>query len=138
MGKYIYSLCVKLTSLFPCINHFTSKGFGTAIGELPPYFMARGARLSGKLRADEIEVSPNGTSSSSEHESEVSAQDGKLNVYQRLELFLQRLVTRAGFFGIMLCASVSNISVVTTTILNNVAHSKPGNKFTLLYAHGKM
>ncbi len=84
------------------------KGFGTAIGELPPYFMARGARLSGKLGAEEIELSLNNTSSSSsELETDSPKADENLSGYQRLELFLQRLVTRAGFLGIMLCASVS-------------------------------
>lgn len=32
---------------------FSSQGAGTAIGELPPYFMARAARLSGAEPDDE-------------------------------------------------------------------------------------
>ena len=32
------------------------QGAGTAIGELPPYFMARAARLSGEVDEEEQEV----------------------------------------------------------------------------------
>ncbi len=32
------------------------QGAGTAIGELPPYFMARAARLSGQIDEEEQEV----------------------------------------------------------------------------------
>ena len=33
-----------------------SQGAGTAIGELPPYFMARAARLSGQIDEEEQEL----------------------------------------------------------------------------------
>lgn len=40
-------LCFPLYySSFP--SHISLQGAGTAIGELPPYFMARAARLSGQ------------------------------------------------------------------------------------------
>ena len=61
-------------------------GMGTAIGELPPYFMARTARLSGK-QIDDLDNSQN----SSEWQ-------------QRIEAF----VKKAGFFGILACASIPN------------------------------
>ena len=32
------------------------QGVGTAIGELPPYFMARAARLSGQEDEEELEL----------------------------------------------------------------------------------
>ncbi|VDM18562.1 unnamed protein product [Hydatigera taeniaeformis] len=86
-------------------------GLGTAIGELPPYFMARGSRLSGSINADEIELSLNNTSSSSEVETDSilpQTSEKRLSSFQRVEVFLQRLVTRAGFIGILLCASVPN------------------------------
>ncbi|VDK34032.1 unnamed protein product [Taenia asiatica] len=86
-------------------------GLGTAIGELPPYFMARGSRLSGSMNADEIELSLNNTSSSSEVETDSilpQTPEKRLTHFQRIEVFLQRLVTRAGFIGILLCASVPN------------------------------
>ncbi|BHF72444.1 Vacuolar membrane protease [Sparganum proliferum] len=92
-------------------------GFGTAMGELPPYFMARGARLASTVRTEEIELTGKPSSSSSETEpdhrengnSQPSASDTKsLSGYQRLEMLLQKVVMRAGFFGIVLCASVPN------------------------------
>ncbi|KAI6645922.1 Vacuole membrane protein 1 [Oopsacas minuta] len=57
-------------------------GAGTAIGELPPYFMARTARRSGENLEEEEQSS------------------AKKKV--------QELVTRFGFFGILLCASIPN------------------------------
>ena len=40
--------------VYVCINPLYSlQGAGTAIGELPPYFMARAARLSGADLEDE-------------------------------------------------------------------------------------
>ncbi|KAL7061351.1 hypothetical protein AAHC03_09634 [Spirometra sp. Aus1] len=92
-------------------------GFGTALGELPPYFMARGARLASTVRTEEIELTGKPSSSSSETEpdlrangnSQPSVSDTKsLSGYQRLEMLLQKVVMRAGFFGIVLCASVPN------------------------------
>lgn len=58
---------------------------GTALGELPPYFMARAARNSGASLEEDIstENSP-------------------------LKKRVQELVTGFGFFGILLCASIPN------------------------------
>lgn len=67
-------------------------GAGTALGELPPYFMARAARLSGQT-VDEIE--------SELQEAENGPMSGKL--------FVKRMVEKAGFFGILACASVSAV-----------------------------
>ena len=61
-------------------------GAGTAIGELPPYFMARAARLSGQ----KLEV---------EKEDEDSR-------WYPFKLAIKALVERVGFIGILLCASV--------------------------------
>ena len=60
-------------------------GAGTAIGELPPYFMARAARLSGH---DDFDV-----------ETESSGAWAQL---------IKKTVEKAGFWGILVCASVSN------------------------------
>jgi hypothetical protein len=38
------------------ITWFSSQGAGTAIGELPPYFMARASRLSGEVDEEEREL----------------------------------------------------------------------------------
>ncbi|EDV39388.2 uncharacterized protein Dana_GF25286 [Drosophila ananassae] len=67
-------------------------GLGTALGELPPYFMARSARLSGQELEDEEEV-------------EVS---GSKNFLDGAKVFMERVVRRIGFMGILLCASVPN------------------------------
>ena len=62
-------------------------GAGTAIGELPPYFMARTARLSGEEIDDEQE------------------EDKKSNWYP-VKQTIKTLVERVGFLGILACASV--------------------------------
>ncbi|KAH8395743.1 hypothetical protein KR222_002927 [Zaprionus bogoriensis] len=64
-------------------------GVGTALGELPPYFMARAARLAGK-NVEEWEG------------------QGRLNLFHRSKLLVERVVLRTGFCGILLCASVPN------------------------------
>ncbi|XP_060660261.1 vacuole membrane protein 1 isoform X1 [Drosophila nasuta] len=71
-------------------------GVGTALGELPPYFMARAARLSGKCMEDRQEIA--------EHQ----RRSWKLGLFDRCKLFVERVVLRIGFFGILLCASVPN------------------------------
>lgn len=77
-------------------------GAGTALGELPPYFMARAARLSG-FDADDGEL---------EEFEELLNQRNHPEVQQssisRAKLAIQRLVERVGFFGILACASIPN------------------------------
>ncbi|KAK5887975.1 hypothetical protein CesoFtcFv8_016524 [Champsocephalus esox] len=74
-------------------------GTGTAIGELPPYFMARAARLSGADPDDEdyqkIEEILDQTQ---------PAQD----FASRAKVAIQKLIQRVGFFGILVCASIPN------------------------------
>lgn len=69
-------------------------GFGTAIGELPPYFMARAARLSSHEDEDYEEL-------------DAILHSDKKDVMTRAKRAVHRLVQRVGFFGILLCASVS-------------------------------
>ncbi|BFF97297.1 vacuole membrane protein 1 [Drosophila madeirensis] len=78
-------------------------GIGTAIGELPPYFMARSARLSSNELND------------AEQPEEVELQKtkrhrlrGHFNVLNAAKLCMERMVRRVGFLGILLCASVPN------------------------------
>ncbi|KAL8580976.1 Vacuolar membrane protease [Nucella lapillus] len=77
-------------------------GAGTAIGELPPYFMARAARLSGADPEDdefeEIEELI--------HERKDHPED--LGVIERAKLYVHNLVQRVGFIGILACASIPN------------------------------
>lgn len=77
-------------------------GAGTALGELPPYFMARAARLSGR------ETSEDGDAALEDIEElkKRSALGGKLSMLERGKLFMETLVERVGFLGILACASV--------------------------------
>lgn len=80
-------------------------GVGTALGELPPYFMARAARLSGKSLLQECQSEePEQT----EQQSEKGEQSQRLNLFDKSKLLVERVVLRIGFFGILLCASVPN------------------------------
>ncbi|CAH0713686.1 unnamed protein product, partial [Brenthis ino] len=63
-------------------------GVGTALGELPPYFMARAARLSGGEVAELSEKDDSRTG--------------------RAKVMIQKLVQRVGFMGILACASIPN------------------------------
>eukprot|EP00026_Physarum_polycephalum_P008038 Phypoly_transcript_08114.p1 GENE.Phypoly_transcript_08114~~Phypoly_transcript_08114.p1 ORF type:complete len:390 (+),score=55.10 Phypoly_transcript_08114:68-1237(+) len=63
-------------------------GIGTAIGELPPYFVARTARLSG-LRLEEEEETSN-------------------SIISRLKNYVPSIVNNLGFFAILAFASIPN------------------------------
>ena len=62
-------------------------GAGTALGELPPYFVARASRLSGQWRESEAQ------------------EESSANRFARI---IQSVVEKAGFFGILACASIPN------------------------------
>jgi len=65
-------------------------GMGTAIGELPPYFVARAARLSGmRIQEDEEEKSEN-------------------TPLDKIRQYLPSILSNLGFFGILLFASIPN------------------------------
>eukprot|EP00842_Homolaphlyctis_polyrhiza_P004659 jgi/Hompol1/5194/HPOL_004220-RA len=72
-------------------------GLGTAIGELPPYFVARAAAMAGKNDPDFASI---------EH---ILAKDPKeYTLSDRANIIMHGIVTKMGFFGILLCASVPN------------------------------
>eukprot|EP00111_Clytia_hemisphaerica_P024941 TCONS_00073486-protein len=73
-------------------------GAGTAIGELPPYFMARAARLSGEDDVDNEDLE--------ELEDLISSDDQGL--FTRLKKAVPQIVERVGFFGILAFASIPN------------------------------
>ncbi|CRK92508.1 CLUMA_CG006066, isoform A, partial [Clunio marinus] len=77
-------------------------GAGTALGELPPYFMARAARLSG--------YDPEDAEDLQEFEELQKKRElgEKLNLFEKLKLGMERIVERVGFFGILACASIPN------------------------------
>lgn len=76
-------------------------GAGTALGELPPYFMAKAARLSGEEPDSE---------DYEEFEDMLEPNDDGSNqsLATRITLFMKQLVEKAGFLGIMACASIPN------------------------------
>ncbi|CAB3379272.1 vacuole membrane protein 1 isoform X2 [Cloeon dipterum] len=80
-------------------------GAGTALGELPPYFMARAARLSGGADDDDDE--------DDELRNLEELQRKQLNhedmtLYERAKLGVEKIIERVGFFGILACASIPN------------------------------
>ncbi|KAG5837577.1 hypothetical protein ANANG_G00240810 [Anguilla anguilla] len=74
-------------------------GAGTAIGELPPYFMARAARLSGADPDDE---------DYEEFEEMLEQAETAQDFATRAKLAVQNMVHKVGFFGILACASIPN------------------------------
>lgn len=76
-------------------------GAGTALGELPPYFMARAARLSGYDPEDDEEMQE------FEELQRKKEQGAELNILDRAKLSMEKVVERVGFLGILACASVS-------------------------------
>lgn len=77
-------------------------GAGTALGELPPYFMARAARLSGYDPDDAEDLQQ------FEELQKKRELGEKLNLFEKLKLGMEKIVERVGFFGILACASVSS------------------------------
>merc|ERR1712241_679165 len=75
-------------------------GAGTAIGELPPYFMARAARLSGYDSDDEEDEFE-------ELQAKLANQE-EMSWFDRMKYSVERLVEKVGFFGILACASIPN------------------------------
>merc|ERR1712004_188719 len=75
-------------------------GAGTALGELPPYFMARAHRLSGYDSDDEEDEFE-------ELQAKLANQE-EMSWFDRAKLGVERLVERVGFFGILACASIPN------------------------------
>jgi len=75
-------------------------GAGTAIGELPPYFMARAARLSGSEPGEDTEEFL--------ELQEKLKNPEKMTRFERAKYSVQQLVEKVGFFGILACASIPN------------------------------
>merc|ERR1711976_567391 len=74
-------------------------GAGTALGELPPYFMARAARLAGGKSDDE------------DFQNEIDEALEEADTTTLLgkgKAFMHGLVEKVGFFGILLAASIPN------------------------------
>ena len=96
-------------------------GAGTALGELPPYFMARAARLTGKyrfIRCKPIWLAVSGVQDEDDEDlqefqellesQEKGESTSNLDLMTRGKLFMHDLVQRVGFFGILAAASIPN------------------------------
>lgn len=77
-------------------------GAGTALGELPPYFMAKAARLSGNTTEEPENLQELEKLQKRKQKGE------KLNLFDKGKLMMEDIVERVGFFGILLCASIPN------------------------------
>ena len=78
-------------------------GFGTALGELPPYFMARAHRLSGHDPEDDDDESDDEEKEFLELRKK---NPDELSTFDRAKLKVEQIVEKLGFFGILACASV--------------------------------
>ncbi|XP_029677199.1 vacuole membrane protein 1-like [Formica exsecta] len=79
-------------------------GAGTALGELPPYFMARAARISGQNSKNE-----NFDQDLKELEALEELENEKnVSFVMRIKLSMKQFVEKAGFWGILACASIPN------------------------------
>lgn len=92
-------------------------GAGTALGELPPYFMAKAARMSGKDHSDD--------DCDQEDLKELEALEAMENgqnvpFIMRMKLAMKHFVQKAGFWGILACASVCFIRQLQFSLTINV------------------
>lgn len=77
-------------------------GAGTALGELPPYFISRAARQS-LLDPEEVEDLVE-----LEELHRKQKNQGSMTFVDKLKLRIESLVNKVGFFGILACASIPN------------------------------
>ncbi|XP_058791700.1 vacuole membrane protein 1 isoform X2 [Phymastichus coffea] len=80
-------------------------GAGTALGELPPYFMARAARTSRQSSRDQ-EFDQDELKELEALEALESGEN--VPIIMRAKLAMKHFVQKAGFLGIMACASIPN------------------------------
>jgi membrane protein YqaA with SNARE-associated domain len=73
-------------------------GAGTALGELPPYFMARAARLSGEQDEDELE----------KLKKLMNEESKNLTFMDKMKMQMHNIIQKIGFFGILAAASIPN------------------------------
>ncbi|CAL8139642.1 unnamed protein product [Orchesella dallaii] len=81
-----------------------SWGLGTALGELPPYFMARAARLAGRTdNANKLRKASSSTLLGSNTDLDSQGTFGT-----RAKAWISQFVEKVGFWGILACASIPN------------------------------
>ncbi|KAI9337481.1 hypothetical protein BDR26DRAFT_863669 [Obelidium mucronatum] len=72
-------------------------GFGTAIGELPPYFVARAAAIAEQDDPDLQTI-----------DTILEKPETERTLIEKVQLFIYNLLQTLGFYGILLCAAVPN------------------------------
>ncbi|KAJ3331866.1 Vacuolar membrane protease [Blyttiomyces sp. JEL0837] len=72
-------------------------GFGTSIGELPPYFVARAASAAGRDDPDFVSI-----------ERILERHPSERNLGEKGQVMMYNMMQSMGFFGILICASVPN------------------------------
>ena len=108
-------------TLFTIMNKVRLESFmwgaGTAIGELPPYFMARAARLASQQEEKEkLEDEQNTANDDEDDDDDEFKQEMKealekadtSTLFGKGKAFMHNLVNKVGFFGILLAASIPN------------------------------
>jgi len=73
-------------------------GFGTAIGELPPYFVARAASLAGKKHEELEEI----------FDEEKMSTTKDLPFMDKMKLLFYKTLKKNAFLAVTLCASIPN------------------------------
>ncbi|KAG0056849.1 Vacuolar membrane protease [Gryganskiella cystojenkinii] len=81
-------------------------GLGTALGELPPYFVARAAALSGNRNEELAAI-----------EDLIKKKPDSVSYKERILLMVHEGMKRLGFFGIFLCASAVVKSSIQSTFV---------------------
>ncbi|KAK9500720.1 hypothetical protein O3M35_001932 [Rhynocoris fuscipes] len=82
-------------------------GAGTALGELPPYFMAKAARLSGH-DPDDDDDDDGDLKEFEELQKKKRENPENMNMLEKAKIMIEELVNKVGFFGILVCASIPN------------------------------
>ena len=89
-------------------------GAGTALGELPPYFISRAHRLSGDTD-DEMMEELEDLVPQLEHDGDTADSSSSSKITKKQTTFMQKMkskmifmMKRLGFFGILACASIPN------------------------------
>jgi hypothetical protein len=98
-------------------------GLGTAIGELPPYFVARAARLA----QDSLNSQTTDGSNDEEEEEEKPPRFPRLHaLVEHIKYFIIKTLGRLGFVGIMLFASgkFSLLSMTNYSLLSSQTSTK--------------
>lgn len=76
-------------------------GFGTAIGEVPPYFVAWAHHLAGEMN-DEVQKLLHG--------GDKTCQTSKYDVIKRMQIWMIDILQRYGFWGVFLMAAWPNMA----------------------------